>query len=133
MYLTSLSAEVWLRTIANTLRLERSAAVTADTPILPVAPTTSTVSMTVLSALSESEDVTKFKGVVRCLRGPRSLYRLRVTLSRLSVSHKQFVQGVHSRLQIEPTVRMARVLEYLRDRVLEKRPGLEGGQLYDGD
>ena len=45
MYLRSLSAEFWLRTMAKTLRLERKAAVTADTPMLPVDPMTRTVSM----------------------------------------------------------------------------------------
>lgn len=39
----SLSAESWLRTMANTLRPACSAPLTAATPMLPVAPTTRTV------------------------------------------------------------------------------------------
>ena len=45
MYLTSFEAEVWLRTMARTFRLLRSAAVTAEKPMLPVEPTTKTVSL----------------------------------------------------------------------------------------
>jgi hypothetical protein len=43
--LTRLLAESWLRTIARTLRLERNAAITAETPRFPVDPTTGTVSI----------------------------------------------------------------------------------------
>ncbi len=52
--------------MAKTLRLERGAAVTADTLIFPVAPTSKTVSIAVLSKINNMKDV-KDNG---CPRGP---------------------------------------------------------------